>query len=91
MAFEKAHQGELGSSTRAVKQAIEASQANVEWMTNNFQVILSSFSPSLYLSVAQALSVSLWWSSYHMIMADVEFITNNFKVILSPSSVYLSL
>jgi len=39
MAFEKAHQGELGSSTRAVKQAIEASQANVEWMTNNFQVV----------------------------------------------------
>ena len=49
MAFEKAHQGELGSSTRAVKQAIEASQANVEWMTNNFQVILFHFSVCLLL------------------------------------------
>ena len=38
MEFERAHKGEFGSSTRAVKQAIEAGQANVKWMQDNFQV-----------------------------------------------------
>jgi len=38
-AFEAAHSSELGSSTRAVKQAIEAGEANVAWMEKNYQSI----------------------------------------------------
>ena len=37
--FESAHSSELGTSTRAVKQAIEAGEANVKWMEKNYQNI----------------------------------------------------
>jgi aminopeptidase N len=35
--FQKAHQGDLGTSDRAVKQAIEAGLGNVHWMEQNYE------------------------------------------------------
>merc|ERR1712032_1456097 len=40
-AFEAAHKSELGSSERAVAQAIEKAEANVAWMEANYQPIWS--------------------------------------------------
>eukprot|EP00090_Calanus_glacialis_P046064 TRINITY_DN885_c0_g1_i5.p1 TRINITY_DN885_c0_g1~~TRINITY_DN885_c0_g1_i5.p1 ORF type:complete len:807 (+),score=220.22 TRINITY_DN885_c0_g1_i5:315-2423(+) len=37
--FSSAHSSELGSATRAVKQAIEKGEANVKWMEKNYQII----------------------------------------------------
>merc|ERR1712108_124120 len=39
--FEAAHKSELGSSERAVAQAIEKAEANVAWMEENYQPIWS--------------------------------------------------
>eukprot|EP00088_Acartia_fossae_P031208 TRINITY_DN3213_c0_g1_i1.p1 TRINITY_DN3213_c0_g1~~TRINITY_DN3213_c0_g1_i1.p1 ORF type:complete len:964 (+),score=231.16 TRINITY_DN3213_c0_g1_i1:49-2940(+) len=35
--FQKKHEGDLGTSERAVKQAIESGQANVLWMEKNYE------------------------------------------------------
>jgi len=37
--FEKEHASELGTSTRAVQQAIEAGEANLMWMKKNYESI----------------------------------------------------
>ena len=37
-AFQKARVGDLGTSERAVKQAIEAGLVNVQWMEQNYEV-----------------------------------------------------
>merc|ERR1712098_293929 len=37
--FEAAHLSELGTSTRAVQQAIEAGEANLVWMEKNYESI----------------------------------------------------
>ena len=37
--FQSSHSSELGSATRAVKQAIEKGEANVVWMNKNYQII----------------------------------------------------
>jgi len=37
--FQSTHSSELGSATRAVKQAIEKGEANIVWMNKNYEVI----------------------------------------------------
>jgi len=37
--FQSSHSSELGSATRAVKQAVEKGEANVVWMNKNYQII----------------------------------------------------
>jgi len=37
--FEMEHAAELGTSTRAVQQAIEAGEANLMWMEKNYESI----------------------------------------------------
>jgi len=37
--FQSTHSSQLGSATRAVKQAIEKGEANVVWMKKNYQII----------------------------------------------------
>jgi len=37
--FQSSHSSQLGSATRAVKQAIEKGEANIVWMKKNYQII----------------------------------------------------
>ena len=37
--FQSMHAGDLGASTRAIRQAVEAATANVRWVDNNYQDI----------------------------------------------------
>jgi len=39
--FQATHEGELGTSTRAVEQAIESGLANVDWMQTNYENVWS--------------------------------------------------
>ena len=46
--FQSAHSTELGSSTRAVEQAVEAVENNVKWMEENYNVVADWLNSQVY-------------------------------------------
>ena len=46
--FQSEHSTELGSSTRAVDQAVEAVENNVKWMEENYNVVADWLNSQVY-------------------------------------------
>lgn len=53
--FKQQHEGQLGTATRAVDQAIERTENNIKWMDNNYDVIMQWLADNGYSSKLKSL------------------------------------